>query len=109
MKSNQAIQDFTRRVKEIYRDKIKKIILFGSYARGDYDESSDIDMLLIMDVDEGELKKYDVLIDEVTCDLNLKYGELFSPVFTTMQRFNQWKEVLPLYINIAKEGVVLYE
>ena len=40
---NKIISKFTNRVNEILGDRIKKIILYGSYARGDFNKNSDID------------------------------------------------------------------
>jgi predicted nucleotidyltransferase len=50
-----ALIKFVKTPKERYKGRIKKIILFGSYARGDYDEESDIDILIIGDVPQREV------------------------------------------------------
>ena len=41
---NKIIDEFVKGAKEILGDRVKKIILYGSYARGDYNEGSDIDI-----------------------------------------------------------------
>ena len=49
-KYREAVEEFVRRVLERYRDKIDSIILFGSVARGEAKEDSDIDILVVGDV-----------------------------------------------------------
>ena len=44
-----AINKFVEESKKILGKRIKKIILYGSYARGDYNNSSDIDILVLTD------------------------------------------------------------
>ena len=42
-------QQFAQLVRQKLKQNIKKIILFGSYARGDFTERSDRDVLIIVD------------------------------------------------------------
>ncbi|HJH25577.1 MAG TPA: hypothetical protein C5S37_02130 [Methanophagales archaeon] len=53
-KYQEAVEEFVRRVLERYEDKIDSIILFGSVARGEAKEDSDIDILVIWKGDEAE-------------------------------------------------------
>ena len=46
------IDKFVQGVNEILGERVKKIILYGSYARGDYNESSDIDIMILTDLME---------------------------------------------------------
>ena len=70
------------------------VILFGSYARGDYDEESDIDIALIVDLAREELKQFD---NDV----------LVSVVSIPAKEFEYWKNDLPFYRNVDTEGVRL--
>ena len=45
---NNAIKEFINGVKKILGDRLKKIILYGSFARGDYNDSSDIDIMILI-------------------------------------------------------------
>lgn len=47
MDIHDILLDFSRQVKDILHDKLTKIILYGSYARGDYKENSDIDIMVL--------------------------------------------------------------
>ncbi len=46
------IRDFKRRMEKKY--KIKKLVMFGSVARGDYTENSDVDLIIVSDIFEGK-------------------------------------------------------
>ena len=59
---NQLINQINSELKKKFKEKLDKIILFGSYARGEYDSESDIDLLVL--IDDEEPKKYnDEIVD----------------------------------------------
>lgn len=96
------LEQFVRRVKEKYGDKVESIILFGSYARGDYHEESDIDVLVIGDV------SLDELID-ISFPLLLEYGVYISPHIMTVEHFSHLdREGYGFIKNVKREGKVLY-
>ena len=98
-----AVEEFVRRVLERYRDKIDSIILFGSVARGEAKEDSDIDILVVGDVSLEELV-------EVSFPILLEYGELISAKNMEKDRFDfSAKEGYLFVRNVLREGVVLYE
>lgn len=87
---------------EIYGDKLKAVYLYGSYARGDYREGSDVDVMVL-------LKDYESYWDEIqrssqlASDISLKYDVLVSRLFI---REIQWQEsVIPVIRNIRRDGV----
>lgn len=43
---------------QIYGKHLKTVILYGSYARGDYRDDSDIDIMVLLDLEEMDIKKY---------------------------------------------------
>ena len=86
----------------IKSDKIVKIILFGSVARGDDTEDSDIDILIVSDYWE----EIDPLIMDVVGDIILDKQELISPHIRPVERFNNTKDYSFLS-NVLKEGVIL--
>ena len=108
---NSIIAEFVSGVKEILQDRLKKVILYGSYARGDYDSSSDIDIMILTDLTDGEMYEYSVKIWNYAYDIEYEHNfnvEL-SPLIKNIDKFNYWVEALPFYINVQKEGVVLSE
>jgi len=95
----QALNEFLRVLRERFGNSIEEVFLFGSYARGDYDEESDIDVLVVGDVD------FDKLMDVVT-EVLLKYGELVSPIIIKPEEFKRRKD--SFIKTVMSEGKLLY-
>lgn len=73
-------KELKRGLAALYGARLTAILLFGSYARGEADEESDVDLLIVLDrVDHyfGEIERSGGII----ADLSLKYGISLSPVF----------------------------
>ena len=86
----------------INSDKIVRIILFGSVARGDDGKDSDIDILIVSDYWE----EIDSIITDVVGDIVFDQQELISPHIMSVERFNNTKDYSFL-TNVLEDGVVL--
>ena len=80
-------------VKKIYGERLKSVILYGSYARGDFRPDSDVDIMILLDISES---------DYLDNDLDIK------PIAKSEAHFIKWIENYPFYANVHKEGVILY-
>lgn len=109
IKIDNVIQEFIKGVKNILGERAKKIILYGSYARGDYNDSSDIDIMILTDLNDEEIVRYrDEILDyayDIEWDNN--FDITLSPLVKNIDKFNYWLEALPFYRNVQKEGIVL--
>ena len=85
-----------------YANRLKGIVLFGSYARGDFTEQSDIDLLVLLSHLPDPLAE-DERIFPAICDLSLKYDTVLSIVLMDFDAFRSRKT--PLILNAGKEGV----
>jgi predicted nucleotidyltransferase len=96
--------------KRIYGDQLKQVYLYGSYARGDYNEESDIDIVALIDSDFSDIQRIKLRkkLTSFSSHLGLKYDVLISPSIINYNTFNEYVDVLPYYQNILKEGVKLY-
>ena len=101
------IQDFAKSVRKMLGNSLDSVIVYGSYARGDYSELSDIDVMLLVYLGEEEIKKISDQISDLAFDFMMKYGVDISPVITNIDHFNYWVDNLPYYRNIRDEGVRL--
>jgi predicted nucleotidyltransferase len=82
------------------------VILFGSYARGDYKSDSDIDLLILLDKDKithADAKR----IAYPLYDIEFETGKIISPLILSKKRWETKHRITPFYKNILKEGVVL--
>ncbi len=96
------IADFKKTVSDYYGERLAKIILYGSYARGDFHEESDIDFLVVLrDGEISAFREIDAMNDPLF-ELNLKFKTMISFVPTTMENFRHSK--MPLYFSIRQEG-----
>lgn len=103
-----VLSEVTSRVKELYGSKLKKIVLYGSYAKDEQDEESDIDIMLLIDMNDEELKSYDKKLNSIVSDIGYKYMKVISVIDMSYKKFNNWVNVVPFYKNVVNEGVVLY-
>lgn len=99
------LEEFITMAKECFGEKLKSIIVYGSYARGDYNEHSDIDIMILVTLSEAEIKQVENSIYDSAFDLELKYGKVLSPVVKNQEFFEYWSDTLPFYRNVKKEGV----
>lgn len=99
--------EFVAGVLKILEDRLVKIILYGSVARGRATKESDVDIALIM---HGELGSdtEDKLSDFVV-DMNLKYDRVFSVIDIDADHFKTWMKALPFYQSVEREGIVLWK
>ena len=87
--------------------KIVDAILYGSYARGDYDEESDIDIAILAKGSGEELRKYRSAMLNESVRYLWDYEKLVSLHEIPIDRFIEYKEDLPYYRIIDNEGIRL--
>ncbi len=103
-----CLNDYIKIAKEVYGDKLLKVNLYGSYARGDFNEESDVDLLFLVDAPPAKERQgfYDFL--DKAFDIKLESELDLQPIVKSVYTFEKWKEYLPFYKNIINEGEVIY-
>ncbi|MBW2037697.1 MAG: nucleotidyltransferase domain-containing protein [Deltaproteobacteria bacterium] len=102
MRISNILKEFREELENLYEKRLKGIILYGSWARGDATEDSDIDVLIVL---EGKVipgKEIDRMIDVIT-EINLKHGVLISIYPVSEKDYSTINS--PLLINVRREGV----
>ena len=96
------LAELKRRLTELYGARLSQLILFGSQARGDATEDSDVDVLVVL---EGEVQHSDELerISFITSELSGKLGALISTVVVSKQDLEARKR--RIYRSAANEGI----
>lgn len=102
-----AINRFAGSVKELFGNSYCRMIIYGSYARGDFHEKSDIDIMILVDIPEEDIWRYENTVYDLAYDIMMDTGFDISPVIKNIDQFNYWSDTLPYYRNVNKEGVVL--
>jgi len=106
-KMQMIIKDVILGLQKIIKSDLESVILYGSYARGDYDQDSDIDIALLLKCTRMEMKVYTDALADLMVDLNLEYDVLVSFCCIPYKEFIEKRNVLPYYRNIVQEGVKL--
>ncbi|MBR2773818.1 MAG: nucleotidyltransferase domain-containing protein [Selenomonadaceae bacterium] len=105
------MDEICRRVVAAYRraygDAIEAIYLYGSYARGDYDEDSDIDFAAIVKGERLDVQNKRWQLWEDVDKIDLEFDVLTSPTAIPAADFERYKNVSGYYKNIRKEGIRL--
>ena len=102
------LEKYTKILEKIYGKHLKVVILYGSYARGDFRPDSDVDIMILVDMSDLELKAYGQQLSYMTYDFNMDHDLDIKPIAKSEAHFNKWIVNYPFYSNIHKEGVVLY-
>ena len=105
---NNILNEVISVAKELYGYKLKEIVLYGSYAKDEQDEESDIDIMLLIDMNDEELRNYDKSLNAAISDIGYKYMKVISVIDMNYKKFNNWANVVPFYKNVVNEGVMLY-
>ncbi len=78
---------------------------------GDFNKSSDIDIMILTDLTDDEISEYRDKIVEYAYDIEWdnNFDIMLSPLLKNIDKFNYWLEAMPFYMNVQKEGVILSE
>jgi len=98
------LAELRKRLAELYGERLERLVLFGSHARGDAEEGSDIDVLIVLKgaVDLGGEVEF---AGGLLAELSLKFDTVISPVFVSSSRYRTSQT--PLLRNIRREGLPL--
>lgn len=92
---------------DVYGDFLYRIILYGSYARGEQTNESDVDIALFLKSGNTE-DMHDAMTD-IVVDHELDQGVTLSVVPIECEQYEKWRKVSPFFQNIDKEGITLWK
>lgn len=104
---NCIVEAYSRELKDLLGISLIKIILFGSFARGDYHQDSDIDIMVLVDAPPERISDCADKVYDITYDFEQAYDVEINPCIQNIDVYNYWKGVYPFFINIEREGVVV--
>lgn len=97
-------RELRTRLEELYGDRLHEVVLYGSYARGEATEASDVDVMVVL---EGEVDAWTELhrMAGPVYDLELETEEMITLYPISRAEFEQKEH--PLLINVHREGVTI--
>jgi len=97
-----ALDEFKEALSVIYGERFRGLYLYGSYARGDFAEDSDVDILVAL---KGEVKPLQEIdrMGEALSEISLHYDLLIS-VYPVPEEWPTERKS-PLFENIRREGM----
>jgi predicted nucleotidyltransferase len=99
------LEELKRKLTELLGDRLKKLILYGSRARGDYDEESDIDIAVIVRGLTRELKNR---ILDMVADIEVEHLTPLSTLVLSEEDFEFLKKrERRIALDIEREGIPL--
>lgn len=101
-------KEATEMVKRLMGTALIEVILYGSCARGDYTDDSDIDIALLINRNRMEAKRYDDALAEISAKLAMKYFVVVNFASLPYDEFLEKKTWYGYFKNIDVEGEVLY-
>ena len=101
--SDERIELFARLIKERLGERLVRVVLFGSRARGDAQEDSDYDCLIVTQEMTREVKD---VIDEAAGEALLQTGAVIS-AFPITERAADSMPFSPLLMSVRNEGVTI--
>ena len=108
MNREKLFSELNENMSKLFGDKLRKIILYGSYAKSEQNKESDIDFIVLVDDTEENLRKNKYRIADIMSTLSLNYNILVSITEETYNRYMEYLEILPFYKNISEEGIEIY-
>ncbi len=106
---SRLLQEYTLGIKQIYGDKLISIILYGSYARNGYNEDSDQDIMILVDLTEEQIVSTRAQISEYTYEFNMQHDLEIKQIVKSEEHINYWKAAYLFYRKINRDGIKIYE
>ncbi len=103
-KIREILAQLKRGLESLYGERLCRVVLFGSRARGDNDPDSDIDVLVVLKP-PVEVGKEITRTSELTWSLSYDNVCVVSCVFMDEDQWNLCED--PLTINVYREGVAV--
>ena len=102
---NSVLDRMNTQLQALFGARLKNTLLYGSYARGDAGDESDVDALVLVDLPREEIVRYRRPVATIASEYLFSDNVLIAPIIENQSFYEQHQAVLPFYRNIAREGV----
>ena len=101
-------KEVVEKVLELLKEKVYRIILYGSYARGNFEPESDFDVMILLNCSPEEILVYRRAVSVLASEISLENGIEVSLLLKDRETYEQWLDTLVFYQNVEREGLTLY-
>lgn len=101
--NSKILSDLKSHLNTNYGNSVMDVILFGSQARGDAEEYSDYDILIVLDKDYSGKDENQIL--DLCYDINLKHNILIDAHLISRKELNSIRGRQPVFVNAIKSGI----
>lgn len=102
-----VVYKFSLQLRKLLGSSLSKVILYGSYARGDNHDFSDVDLMILVKMSDSEIKRIENDVYDIAFEIEIETGIDISPIIKNEAQYEYWVDTLPLYRNVRDEGVVI--
>ena len=102
-----ALAEIRDGLSALFGARLENVILYGSYARGEQDDESDIDILAVVELSAETLDEYESAVLDLAFELGLRYDALFSVLLQDAATFRKYARSMPFFLNVLREGISL--
>ena len=99
------LHSFVIKLKELLGTHLNDVILYGSYARNEAEEGSDIDVMILVDMPENEIPKIKDQIYGYASEILYERSILVSIIIHNKEIFNKRSSFIPFFRNVIQEGI----
>jgi hypothetical protein len=97
------LEDLKAELLEMLGDKLVQLLLFGSYSRGDFSASSDVDLVILVD---GDLSREEMdTIDDLIADYSLRHDLVISAIIYPSKIFQEYST--PFLLSVKEDGIAI--
>lgn len=101
------VYKFSLQLRDLLGSSLSKVILYGSYARGDNHGHSDVDVMILVKMTDTEIKRIENDVYDMAFEIEIETGIDISPIIKNEEQYEYWVDTLPFYRNVRDEGVVI--
>lgn len=105
MEVRRIIVQLCEKLEKLFPKEQFDVILFGSYARNEADDGSDIDVMFLVDSSRQTIQEKHWQIGEAAAEMLMEFGIVVSPIVENRAYYQANADLLPFFKNVQREGV----
>lgn len=82
-------------------------IYYTLNKKGGFSKDSDVDIIILADVQPEQVSQYADRVYDVTYDFKMKYDIEINPSVQSKRVYNHWKNIYPFLMNSGKDGIAV--